>query len=62
MAGKIQNGAVSQPKTFGATLERPKIISDSTRPTEPKTRMFLAMLIVPTPLHIMPQPGAWELS
>ena len=45
MAGKTQNGALSQPKTFGATLESPKIISDSARPTDPNTRTFLASLI-----------------
>ena len=29
MAGRIQKGAVSQPKTFGAAVERSKIISDN---------------------------------
>ena len=49
MAGRIQKGAVSQPKMRGETLERATIISDSTRPTEPKRRTFLASLMMEPP-------------
>jgi hypothetical protein len=61
MAGKIQKGKVSQPKKFGATLERPKIISDSVRPTEPKMSTFFASLMPPTPTAYYASAGSKEL-
>lgn len=42
MAGRIQKGRLSQPKTLGAALDSPKIIMDTASPTELKTRTIFA--------------------
>jgi hypothetical protein len=36
-----------QPKQVGATLERPKIVSDSVSPTKPKLSTFLTNSLAP---------------
>jgi hypothetical protein len=39
---RIQKGAVSQPRTLGAALDKPTIIKDTASPTEPNTRKCFA--------------------